>query len=762
MKIFSVVFMIVPIAIAVWLFRLNHTIEKRIEHGWFKPPVEIFARGETIRLHQILAIDELPALLRKMRYRERYEGQTLQPNDFTRLDLLQCAEMLSAFTSNKTLNKIDEDTPQENDCIYFRTPDESQGRKQRSQSVLIGFTSKSGQLTSGPEQLEIARIVVDGAEAPSYELTPQLFAQFYDGEPILRQVIQVGDVPLACLQAVTAIEDSQFLNHKGVSLTGLARALVHNIISGGYVQGGSTITQQLVKNYFLTSEKTLKRKLSELAMAVLLELHANKDQILESYLNVAYMGQRGPFQVIGLGAASEYYFARPLSDLNLSECALLAAIINSPRRFNPFTNPDNAISRRNFVLERMVETNMISEEQMRIEKTKPLPSNVGRRLVEPAPHFTQAIFREIKRLNLNIENGLRIYSTLDINAQDIAQKKVRAHVEKLNKPLEASLISVEVASGEVLALVGGKHYVKNQYNRILDAHRQIGSIMKPFVFLAALENRDTSGKPYTPLTLVDDVPFNYRFEGQSWSPKNYANEYAGEVPLFYALKNSLNAATAKVGLQIGLDKIISVARRAGYTSELLPYPSLTLGAFEIYPWEVATGLLTIARMGNRLPLTFIRYAEDLTGTVTYEPTLDIGEQVFAPQIVAILIGMMKQTLLTGTARSSQAMGFHKPAAGKTGTTSDTKDTWFAGFTPHILTVTWTGYDDNTPTGLTGASGALPLWIEFMNDFAAKYPSDDFAWPESVKKIQLSPDDLKKLVSRPKPHELLTPTELVDY
>lgn len=748
MKVFLAALLTILMALTVWLFRLNYTIQKRIEHGWFKPPVEIFARGETIRLRQILTAEVLPSQLLKMRYRERYEGQPLLPNDFIRLNNLPCRASL---------------------CISLRTPEEFLGRKQRSQSVFIELTHES-------EKFQITKIVLDEKAVPFYELSPQLFAQFYDGEPILRQVIRVGDSPLACLQAVTAIEDSQFLEHKGVSPTGLVRAFVHNILSGRYAQGGSTITQQLVKNYFLTSEKTLKRKLSELAMAILLEFHADKDQILESYLNVVYMGQRGPFQVIGLGAASEYYFAKPLNSLDLPECALLAAIINSPRRFNPFTNPENATTRRNFVLDRMLETNMISAAQIITAKTKPLPTSIDLRLIEPAPYFTQAIFREIQRLGLNIENGIRVYSTLDIEAQDLAQKKVREHVETLERenkkiaaikaaattkgqPLEASLISVDVASGEVLALVSGRQYVKNQYNRILDAHRQIGSIMKPFVFLTALENRNEAGEPYTPLTKIADLPFTYRYEGQSWSPKNYDNEYAGDVPLFYALKNSLNAATAKLGLQVGLNNIIDVARRAGYTSELQPFPSLTLGAFEIYPWEVATGLLTVARMGNRLPLTFIRHAEDLTGAVVYTPPATTGEQVFAPQPVAELISIMKQTLLTGTARSSQILGFNKPAAGKTGTTSDTKDTWFAGFTPHILTVTWTGYDDNTPTGLTGASGALPLWIQFMKSFVAKYPADDFAWPEGVEKVQLSVEDLKKIVPHPEPYELATPTEL---
>ncbi len=775
-KIFSVLFSCVLIVIIVWLFRLNHTIQKRIENGWFRPPVEIYGRGERFQLRQNVKLDALQSLLTQLRYRERFEDQPLLPNDFSFLDSRQCTEVLASMKSAVNGSGPDAEFDERDRCIYLRTPENTFGPMRTSHTILMGLTQTEVTEPVTPTvSSTVSYLYQDGVAVPSFELNAPLFAQFYDGEPLLRNVINIGDAPLECLQAVTAIEDSQFLDHKGISVSGLARAFVHNILSGRYAQGGSTITQQLIKNYFLTPEKTLKRKISELAMAVLLELDTNKDQILESYLNVVYMGQRGPFQVIGLGSASEYYFSKPLGETNLAECALLAAIINNPGRYNPFTNGDNAAHRRSFVLDRMVETNMITAAKAIVAKSEPLPKANGSRMLEPATYYTQAIFRELKKLGLNIENGLRIYSTLDISAQDIAQKKVREHIinlEKNNKKLaalkaskgqsiEASLISVDVATGEVLALVGGRQYTKTQYNRVLDAHRQIGSVMKPFVFLTALESRQENGEPYHPTTLIDDASFSHKYEGQTWSPQNYDKENAGVVPLFYALKNSLNAATAKLGLQVGLSNIIDVARRAGYVSELKAFPSLTLGAFEIYPWEVATGLLTVARMGQRTPLLYIRSAEDWNGKVAYQAPNERSEAVFSPQPVAELIGMMKQTLLTGTARASRLWGFTHPAAGKTGTTSDTKDTWFTGFTPYVLTVTWTGYDDNTPTGLTGASGALPLWTQFMKAYATRYPADDFTWPDGVEKIKITPDEFKKLVTKPQPYELENPVELID-
>lgn len=753
LKGFALSSVLLLLVLIVWLFRLNQDMQKRLQDGWFRPPVEIYARGEQIRLRQNINPRDFVRLLQSLRYRERIEDQPLHPHDFAILDAQQCEEVLGEpFIGNTHL------------CVYFRTPEIKTGHKKMSETYLLGL-----------DTLNTVSMIYAGhplKEVESLELTPQLFASFYSGEPILRKIISVGDTPLECLQAVTAIEDSQFLEHKGVSVTGLSRALFRNLATGRYAQGGSTITQQLVKNYFLTPEKTLRRKFSELFMAILLEANTDKDQILESYLNVIYMGQRGPFQVIGLGAASEHYFNKPLGRLELPECALLAAIINSPGRYNPFTKPENAKARRDLVLDRMVETQMIGSEKAALAKTSPLPAPPRFRLTDPAPYFIQAVHREIEKLGLNIENGLRVYTTLDVAAQELAQNQVLAHVRNLEthnkkiaaikakgKDLESSLISVEVSSGEVLALVGGRQYLKTQYNRILDAHRQVGSIMKPFVYLAALESRDPNGEPYSPISMVDDIHFVYRYEGQSWSPQNYTKKFYGPVPLFYSLKNSLNAATAKIGLQVGLSNIVDVARRAGMTSEMKPYPSLTLGAFEIYPWEMATAMLTIARMGEHIPLTFIRSVESLDGTPLHQATPAI-ERVFAPEPVATLVSMMKQTLQTGTGRLAKLRGFDRPAAGKTGTTSDTKDAWFSGFTPYVFTLTWTGYDDNTPTTLTGASGALPLWVEFMKGYASRYPPDDFAWPDGVKKFELSPDEIRKLLPNAEPFETESSIELV--
>ncbi|MDC0980483.1 transglycosylase domain-containing protein, partial [Bdellovibrionales bacterium] len=490
---------------------------------------------------------------------------------------------------------------------------------------------------------------------PSIQLEPHLFAQFYDNRPILRDLTPLSEIPLACLQSITAIEDNQFLDHSGISIIGMFRALIRNIFRGGVAQGGSTITQQLVKNYFLTSERTFKRKAVEIFISLLLEYKLSKDKILETYLNVIYMGQNGPFQVRGYGAASKHYFAKPLSKLSISECALMAAIVNSPGRFNPFRHPERSLKRRNRVLSKLKEHKMVDDLTLSQARRTPLPKKPPKTLTEPAPYFVQAVLKQIKRLNISQESGLRIYTTLRETAQEAAKNAIRENLKRLEKKskliqkhksngehLEALIISIAVPTGEVISLVGGRKYSQTQYNRAINSHRQVGSIMKPFVYLAALEASDEEGRSYSPLSALSDKPFTHKFEGQTWSPKNYNKKYQGLVPLFYALKNSMNVPTARLGISIGLSSIIDVARRVGIESRITPLPSLTLGSFELYPWELTRAYSTLARMGALKDNRFLNRVEDLKGQLLFNANSK-EEQVIAPTVAAVLIGMMKQT-----------------------------------------------------------------------------------------------------------------------
>ncbi|MEN0060301.1 MAG: transglycosylase domain-containing protein, partial [Bdellovibrio sp.] len=582
-----------------------------------------------------------------------------------------------------------------------------------------------------------------------------LLAQYIGNEPLMQKTVSLGEMPPACLNGIMAIEDAKFLEHGGVSLRAIFRAFVKNILAGRRAQGGSTITQQLVKNYFLSSERTLKRKLQEFVMSILLESRFNKDEILETYLNIIYMGQNGSFQVRGYGSAARFYFAKEVSNLELHECSLLAAIVNSPGLFNPFKQPVNAERRRHLVLDKMKELNFISQEEADRADRFPLPEEPRTLALETAPYYLDAVRKQLLGAGLNPE-GLKIYTALDLEAQDVAQQALRQHLEQLEKNnkhlkglkekghnLEGALLSGYNKDGLIQVAVGGRNYRMTQFNRAIDGHRQVGSIMKPFVYLTALLNETKEGQPYTPLTLLNDEKFTYKYEGQSWSPDNYGKQYFGNVPMFYALKNSLNAATASLGIATGLGNVADVAHAMGVRSELRALPAMTLGAFEMYPQEVLQSYMTLANMGQKQDLSFIRYALNAEGHEVFRHHVS-AQSTVDTAAVASLVGMMKQTVLSGTARSITLNGFLHPAAGKTGTTSDNRDAWFAGFTPYLTTVVWVGYDNNLPHRLSGSSGAVPVWTQFMKKIGTKFPADDFTWPENTRKITLDQETLQSL------------------
>lgn len=589
--------------------------------------------------------------------------------------------------------------------------------------------------------------------ADQFLIAPQVVAQYLGGEPILREQHALPDFPVACLNSIIAIEDAQFLEHRGVSPIGILRAVVVNLAKGRKAQGGSTLTQQLIKNYFLTPEKTLKRKMLEFVMALLIEHHFDKDLILETYLNVIYMGQQGPYQVRGYGAASRYYFQKSISDLSLADCSLLAAIVNSPGQFNPFTHPEKALNRRSIVLQKMQEQKMITDEERRQAESVMLPKNENVDLYTTMPYFLQAAVEQAKSLGIEDLAGHQVFTTMDLRFQEAAQSAIAKSLndietnhpvvknvkETKNKKLESALVSVDIATGGVRAVVGGRSFKTTQFNRILTSKRQVGSTFKPMVYLTALTSDE---EKINPIYALKDEPFTYKYGKQKWAPENYDHKFFGMVPMYFALKESLNLATAQLALDTGLDSIIETARLLGVRSELKPVPSLSLGAFELKPLELLQAYMTIARFGNFLEITFVDHILDAKGNVVWSNTDRKAENKISPAASQILVGMLKQTVMTGTAQRVSQSGLTKTIAGKTGTTNDNRDTWFVGFTPDLLTVVWTGFDDNTSTGLTGASGSLPAWLAFMRE-ATKFDRDrDFPWTDEVELRKVSTAELK--------------------
>lgn len=723
LALFVILSCLVIFAGGVWVYRLNETITQGLANKRFLPPTEYFAAPTEFSTTQLVTKAMIDREFSSRNYRSREWNQKLYPGDFAWANQTDCA------------SSVPQELPSTSSyCILFAVKETFDPELSQIPLQLMVFDSEDklvGTFQGNPLQV-----------SEKVALEPELVAQYLEGQPISQSYHALGEIPTQCLNAVLAIEDAKFLEHSGFSYRGLARAVWSNTFGRGIRSGGSTITQQLVKNYFLTSERTFKRKVIEFAMSIILEAHASKDEILETYLNVIYMGQNGPFQVRGFGAASQYYFNKPLQELDLPQCSLLAAVLNSPGLFDPFRKQENALKRRSLVLDKMVENDFASQEEADNAKQVQLPFERKITVTETAPYYINAVNKEIAEFGLEL-SGLRIYTGLSLTEQKAAQEAVRNELTRLetsNKKikelkekgltLEGVLISANNKTGVISSIVGGRSYKLTQFNRAIDGHRQIGSIMKPIVFLTALLQSGSNGKTYDPLTILKDEKFSYKYEGQTWSPDNYGKKYFGEVPAYFALKNSLNASTASLGIEVGIDNIINTARELGVTSPLQKVPSLTLGAFELYPMEVLEAYMTLSRLGSYVRLSPLRGVSDRDGRELYRMRLE-PEQNLDAASVASLVSMMKQTTQTGTARRIALSGFKIPAAGKTGTTSDNKDAWFAGFTPSRTAVVWVGYDTPTTNGLTGASGAVPIWLDFMKTVSVNDMETDFAWPVDV-------------------------------
>lgn len=686
-------------ALLVW--RQDRFLQERLRSGIVIPPWEIYSQGIPASVGRTLDLPSLRSRFAQNKWRERSAEQVLSGEDFKIVPSGECENDTKLTLTNET-----------EQCLILS--DTSQN------PLVVG-------LSSGNAVTEIWR--GDPLKAVrSVGLMPKLVAQLVEGQPMLKKQTPLGDIPLVCLQAVTAIEDARFLEHSGVSATGILRAMYRNLRSGRWAEGGSTITQQLVKNFFLSPEKRLSRKIQEQLLAILLEARAGKDSVLEMYLNVIYMGQSGPYQVRGLGSAAEHYFDKKVSDLNLAQCALLAAVINSPGRFSPWDKPEAATQRRRLVLQKMLELKMITELALQEADAEPLPARPPAERREPAPFYIGTVVRELAEKQLLAENGLRVFTSLDPELQTAASRTLQTQVPaieaRVKNPhkgaLQSALIAVDLYTSEVLAVVGGRDFKSTQFNRVLDARRQIGSVVKPFVYWPAMKFKG-------PLDMIDDSPFEWKMQGQSWSPRNYEGKPSGPVPIFWALAQSLNISTAKLGREIGLGPIVDTLAKAGLENEPIERPSLTLGALELSPWQVAQIYSTLANFGQYEKLHTVSRVEDMNGQPLWESPGE-REPVLDGPTAATVVGMLRQTPLLGTAKSLRALAEKISLAGKTGTTSDTKDAWFVGFTPRLLTVVWVGFDDNTAMGLTGASAALPIWNSFFQEIAETLPAAAFAWP----------------------------------
>lgn len=562
---------------------------------------------------------------------------------------------------------------------------------------------------------KVVSVEDSGADVDLMRLDPVQIGGIYPAHGEDRVLVRLNDVPETVWRALLAVEDRDFFNHWGFSVTGIARAAFSNIRSGQVVAGGSTITQQLVKNYYLTPERTLVRKLVEVVMAVLLELHYDKEQILESYINEVYLGQEGPRSIHGLALASRHYFDTPLEQLSLHQQALLVGMIKGPSLYNPRRNPKRAMQRRDVVLNVMASEGVISAEHASVAKAMPLGLNAKHRIRDTFPAYLDLVRRQLRQEYREEDLsslGLSIFTAFDPLLQRQLEASTTRIMDQLDKSaeLESASVVTRFDSGEVAALVGGRRASYAGFNRALDAQRPAGSLLKPAVYLAALEQP----RRYSLASVLSDTKLTVSDpNGDSWEPRNFDRSEHGDVLLHQALARSYNLATARLGMDIGLDSVVDMLRRLGLEGPVPEVPSLTLGAGEYSPMDMAAIYQTIAAGGFRMPLRSIRDIVDARGEPLKRYPLEYDRTV-SLQAVSLLHYSLSEVVREGTGKGVyRYLDDNFDVAGKTGTTNEGRDSWFAGFSGDLLTVSWIGRDDNGATGLTGSSGALKIWAHFM-------------------------------------------------
>ena len=634
------------------------------------------------------------------------------------------------------------------------------------------------EILPGPESYhsqEAATITVAGGEVTgissrsagelaAYELEPQLVTSLFDAEQrSKRQLVKYDDIPKIMVEAVTAIEDRRFFQHSGVNFLRLMEAAWIDFTHQRHQQGGSTITMQLSRAFFLTPEKTMKRKLIEMLIAVELEQKFSKQQIFEFYANRVDLGQRGSFTISGFAEGSRSYFNKDLKDITVPEAALLAGLIQAPSYLSPYRHPERALERRNTVLEAMVDTHAITREQADKAKATPLklaPPNVE---ASDAPYFVDmvrdTILSKLNEHEVN-EQSYRIYTTLDPELQRAAAQavetgiklvddqvtKMRTKRTKIGKnkyetkvapgpQAQVALVAMDPHTGEIRALVGGRNYGMSQLNHAL-AKRPTGSIFKPFVYAAAMNTAiDGSTTVITPASTVPDQPSTFSYGDQIYEPRNYKEEYHGDVTLRYALALSLNNATVKVAEEVGYDKVAELARAAGIAS-VKATPAMALGAYDATPVDMTSAYTSFANGGVRLSPLFVNSVRNAKGDIITNFATE-KKQVLDPRVAFIMTDMLQGVVNFGTAATGYAAADSTaPAAGKTGSSHDG---WFAGYTTNLLCIVWVGYDDYSDLRLSGAQTAAPIWAEFMKKAVALPAySDvrDFSQPEGVVDVQL--------------------------
>ncbi|PJG86494.1 penicillin-binding protein 1B [Conservatibacter flavescens] len=666
--------------IAFYGLYLDSKIRAKMDGQIWRLPAEVYSKIESIRLEDNLTLEQIKQMLWDNGYRQT--SMVAAPGDF----------------------KLENDT-----IVLIRRAFPFPDQPEAQRVFRLRFQDN---------KLNIIEDLINRRTIDSFRLAPKLIAML-QSENEERLAIPLQNYPRLLIDTLILTEDRRFYEHEGISPIGILRAMITNIRAGQTVQGGSTLTQQLVKNLFLTNDRTFTRKINEALMAVILDWRYDKNRILETYLNEIYLGQNGDTQIHGFELASQFFFGRPIREISLDQIALLVGMVKGPSLYNPWRNPTYATERRNVVLKLLVEHKVIGQELYELLIKRPLGVQTRGQIARNYPAFIQTLQTELRN-NMGEHKigsllGARIFSTLDTKQQRYAEQAVVSTVADLqiktkNPHLQSALVVANYHTGEISAIVGGIQTQYAGFNRALNAKRQIGSLVKPSIYLAALSQPEQ----FRLNTPIQNQPITIRIKGSPpWQPRNYDRRYSGSVMLMDALVRSLNIPTVNIGMKVGLNKVIETQKAMGWDKVAIPkVPAMLLGSYSISPYDVTKSFQVIANLGERIPLTTIDAVVDRQGTILYQPDKR-GEQVVSPQAAYQTLYAMQQVVERGTGRSLQNDFAALRLAGKTGTTNDARDTWFVGIDGENVATVWLGRDDNGETKLTGASGALQVYKDYV-------------------------------------------------
>ncbi|HEX7150857.1 MAG TPA: PBP1A family penicillin-binding protein [Thermoanaerobaculia bacterium] len=586
------------------------------------------------------------------------------------------------------------------------------------------------------------RRLTDNASLRGVRIEPELITSIYNNEMEDRVPISLDAVPKVLTDAIIATEDRNFYNHEGISLRGIIRAIVTDIKQGSLAAGGSTLTQQLVKNLYLNPERTFRRKAMEAVMALLLEARYSKEEILEAYLNEIYLGQNGSVQIIGVEQASQVYFGKHAAYVTAGEAATLAGMIRSPNVLSPLKYPQRAQPRRDVVLNLMKEQGKLTEEEFELAISAPLAVTKFPRTSRSAPFFVDLVLKQLNETYPETQlktEGLRIFTTLDTIMQRSAEQsldtgianltKKYSHIRKSATPLEGVVLTIEPGTGYVKALVGGRNYSRTQFNRAIQAKRQPGSLFKPFVYVTGMDPARRH-EALTASTVLDDSPIAVPAGNAMWRPQNYDNRFHGRVTVREALAHSYNIPAVRAAINAGVPNVIRTATNIGVESRLQPYPSVSLGSFEVTPLEIAYAYSVFANLGVKAEPVSILAVVTRDGKLLENKQVKM-KRVAPASVTYVMNDVLKDVLRYGTAGRARSLGFQRAFAGKTGTTNNYRDAWFIGYSPRILSLVWVGFDDGHSTRLAGGDACLPIWTSHMNRVSGLIPDVDWRRPEDV-------------------------------